>query len=71
LESIGKENGNYSISQTSLAWLMAKPTITSPIIGPRTIEQLNDNLGSIDFKLSPDEIQILDEASKWKPEKDE
>lgn len=70
LKSIGKENGGYSISQTSLAWLQTVPTITSPIIGPRTIDQLEDNLGSVEIHLTPDEKQILDEASKWKTEKD-
>jgi aryl-alcohol dehydrogenase-like predicted oxidoreductase len=70
LETIGKANGDYSISQVSIAWMQTLPTITSPIIGPRTIDQLEDNLGSVGFKLSPSEMQILDEASQWKTEKD-
>jgi aryl-alcohol dehydrogenase-like predicted oxidoreductase len=70
LESLGKEKGGYSISQVSLAWLQNVPTITSPIIGPRTINQLEDNLGSVGLKFTPDEIQILDRASKWKTEEE-
>ena len=70
LETIGKDNGGYSISQVSLAWLQSVPTVTSPIIGPRTIEQLDDNLGSIELQLSNDEKQLLDEASNWRTEKD-
>jgi aryl-alcohol dehydrogenase-like predicted oxidoreductase len=70
LEAIGKEKGGYSISQVSLAWLQSMPTVTSPIIGPRTIDQLEDNLGSIGLQLSSEDNQILDEASKWKEEKE-
>jgi aryl-alcohol dehydrogenase-like predicted oxidoreductase len=65
LESIGKKYNGYSISQVSLSWMLSKPTVTSPIIGPRTLRQLEDNLGSVGLQLSPDDIQILDEISEW------
>jgi aryl-alcohol dehydrogenase-like predicted oxidoreductase len=65
MEKIGKAK-EASISQVALAWLLAKPVITSPIIGPRTLNQLNDNLGSINVHLTTEEIQLLDEASDWK-----
>ena len=65
LESIGKEKGGHSISQVSLSWMLSKPTITSPIIGPRTLSQLEDNLGSLGLQLTHDEIQILDKTSEW------
>jgi aryl-alcohol dehydrogenase-like predicted oxidoreductase len=58
--SVGK-----SISQVALAWLLSNPLITSPIIGPRSLEQLEDNLGAVGFRLSPDEIKGLDEVSAW------
>lgn len=54
-----------SISQIALAWLLSDTLITSPIIGPRTMEQLQDNLGAIGLRLSPDEKSRLDEASRW------
>jgi len=54
-----------SPSQIALAWLLACPTVTSPIIGPRNLEQLKDNLGAVDLKLSDEEIAILDEVSSW------
>ena len=69
LESIGKDKGGHSISQVSLSWMLSKPTITSPIIGPRTLDQLEDNLGSVGLKLTPDETQILDKTSEWQMEK--
>lgn len=69
LEAIGKDKGGHSISQVSLAWMLTKPTITSPIIGPRTIGQLEDNLESVGIQLTPEETQILDKASEWQTEK--
>ena len=66
MEALGKENGGKSVSQIALAWLLANPLITSPIIGPRTLDQLEDNLGAVECELSEEEIQLLDEASQWR-----
>jgi aryl-alcohol dehydrogenase-like predicted oxidoreductase len=66
LEQLGLEQGGKSISQIALAWLLSDPLITSPIIGPRTLEQLEDNLGAIGLRLTGDEKQFLDEASRSK-----
>ncbi len=55
----------YTTSQVALAWLLSNPVITSPIIGPRTLEQLEDNLGAIGLILTGEEKQALDEASAW------
>ena len=63
MEDIGSENGGKTISQFALAWLLSDPLISSPIIGPRTMEQLQDNLGAAGFRLSAEEKQILDDAS--------
>ena len=65
IESLRREKGGCSISQVALAWLLSKPLITSPIIGPRTLEQLHDNLGAVGLRLSQDEKELLDQASKW------
>jgi len=54
-----------SISQVALAWQLAKPVITSPIIGPRSLDQLEDNLGAAGLRLSEEEISRLDEASAF------
>jgi aryl-alcohol dehydrogenase-like predicted oxidoreductase len=53
----------YSPSQVALAWLMARPTVTSPIIGPRSVEQLIDNLDALDVRLEPAQLQRLDDLS--------
>jgi aryl-alcohol dehydrogenase (NADP+) len=52
-----------SASQISLAWLLAQPAVTSVILGARTVEQLVDNLGSVDVALTEEELHALDTAS--------
>lgn len=66
MEALGKEKGDKSISQIALAWLLSDPLITSPIIGPRSLEQLQDNLGAAGLRLSAEEKAALDEATSWK-----
>jgi aryl-alcohol dehydrogenase-like predicted oxidoreductase len=50
-------------AQVSLAWLAAKPAVTSVILGARTTDQLADNLLAASVELTPDELQHLDEVS--------
>ena len=52
-----------SVAQVALAWLLAKPAVTSIIIGAKRMEQLDDNLAAVDLKLTNEEITSLDEAS--------
>jgi aryl-alcohol dehydrogenase-like predicted oxidoreductase len=59
---------NKTVSQVSLAWLLGNPLINSPIIGPRTLEQLEDNLGVVGFRLTPEEKTSLDSSSAWQEE---
>jgi len=66
MESLGQQKGGASVSQIALAWLLSDPLITSPIIGPHTLEQLQDNLGVASMRLTPDEKKILDELTAWK-----
>jgi aryl-alcohol dehydrogenase-like predicted oxidoreductase len=65
LEQMGKDKGGLSISQVALAWLLSDPLSTSLIIGPRSIEQLQDNLAAAGLRLIYEEKKILDEASSW------
>ncbi|MEQ9461952.1 MAG: aldo/keto reductase [Phycisphaeraceae bacterium] len=51
---------NCTLAQLALAWCRDQPGITSPIIGPRTLEQLNDNLGAMQVSLSDDDRQAID-----------
>jgi len=59
-----------SISQIALAWMLADPVITSPIIGATSIEQLNENLGALTVKLAADEMTLLDKLTEWKVEEE-
>jgi aryl-alcohol dehydrogenase-like predicted oxidoreductase len=43
------------------AWLLANPIVTAPIIGPRTLEQLEGSLRAVTLKLAPETLQALDE----------
>ena len=69
MDGLAKEKG-ASISQIALAWLLAEPVITSPIIGANSIEQLKDNLGAVNIHLTPAEKTALDKASAWKDDGD-
>ena len=64
MEEIGQSHGGFSISQVALAWMLSDPVISSPIIGPRTMEQLQDNLGAAGIKLDEEEKKELDQASQ-------
>jgi 1-deoxyxylulose-5-phosphate synthase len=49
-----------SRAQIALAWLLAKPVITAPIVGATKLHHLDDALASLDVKLSADEIASLE-----------
>ncbi|HMI82838.1 MAG TPA: aldo/keto reductase [Polyangiaceae bacterium] len=53
-----------TVARVALAWLRAKPGVTSTIIGARRLTQLEDNVKSLDVNLSPDEIGRLDAFTK-------
>jgi len=59
-----------TISQVALAWMLADPVITSPIIGATSVEQLNENLGSLKVKLAGDEMALLNKLTEWKVDED-
>jgi aryl-alcohol dehydrogenase-like predicted oxidoreductase len=65
MDALAKEK-HASISQIALVWLLADPLIISPIIGANSVEQLKDNLGAMDVRLTPAERTALDTASAWK-----
>ena len=51
-------------ARMALAWLMARPGVTAPIIGARTLAQLEDNVAALDLTLEPQDIAALDEVSE-------
>jgi aryl-alcohol dehydrogenase-like predicted oxidoreductase len=64
VNAIAREKGTTAAA-VSLAWLLAKPAVTSVIFGARSVEQLDDNLKAADVQLSAAEVQRLDEASAF------
>jgi aryl-alcohol dehydrogenase-like predicted oxidoreductase len=53
-----------SMAQVALSWLVDRPTVTSVILGARTVEQLEDNLGAAGLHLSAEESKRLDVVSQ-------
>lgn len=54
------EAKGVTMAQYALAWVIRQPGVTSPIIGPRTMEQLEDNLGAFDVTLTADDRAAVD-----------
>jgi len=52
-------------SQVALAWLLANPVVTSPIIGATSLEQLDEDLGALDVDLTEKERIVLNEMTAW------
>jgi len=67
MRPIAKERG-ASIAQVALAYLLAKPAVTSVIIGAKTDEQLADNLATTKLTLTAGELAALDKVSALPPE---
>ena len=57
------EGRGVSMAQVAIAWLASRPAVSSVILGARTLEQLDDNLGSADLRLEAAELDRLDAAS--------
>ena len=66
VETIASERG-VSMAQVALAWVVDRPLMTSVILGARTLEQLEDNLGASGLHLTAEETATLDAASDPAP----
>lgn len=64
MEEIGKAH-NASVAQVAIAWLLANPVVTSPIIGANNVAQLTDIMGALAVRLSERDKALLDEMSAW------
>ena len=62
VEKISQEKG-CTASQLALAWVAQQPAVTSPIIGPRTMEQLEDNLGATGVEVTAKDRSRIDAVS--------
>jgi aryl-alcohol dehydrogenase-like predicted oxidoreductase len=59
-DAFARERG-WTPSALGLAWLLHQPAVTGPIIGPRTVEQLESAVSALDISLSTDDLTALDE----------
>jgi len=50
-----------TLPRYALAWTLANPAVTAPIIGPRTMEQLEDNLNALDVRIPPEHLRRIDQ----------
>lgn len=62
------EELHASVAQVALAWLLAKPAVTSVIIGAKNLSQLEDNIKAVDVTLSAAHMSALDQVSQLPPE---
>ncbi|HKD23378.1 MAG TPA: aldo/keto reductase, partial [Rhizomicrobium sp.] len=67
MREIGQARG-VSVARVALAYILAKPFVTSVIIGAKTPEQLDDNLASTAVALTAEEMTKLDTVSALPPE---
>jgi len=63
LEEIGKKH-NKSIAQTAINWLLNRKVVSSVIVGARNVQQLQENLGGSGWRLSEEDVDVLNTLSK-------
>lgn len=68
MREIGHAHGGASVARIALAFVLAKPFVTTVIIGAKTMEQLDDNLEAVKLTLRADELKKLDDVSALPPE---
>jgi aryl-alcohol dehydrogenase-like predicted oxidoreductase len=64
LEAVEKQTGAKQAS-ISLAWLLAQPTVTAPIVSATSTEQMEALFAAVDLKLTPEQVQLLTDASAY------
>jgi aryl-alcohol dehydrogenase-like predicted oxidoreductase len=57
------EGRGVSLAQVAIAWLMARPAVSSGILGARSMAQLTASMAAAGLTLTAEEIRLLDEAS--------
>ncbi|KAL7409784.1 aryl-alcohol dehydrogenase [Mrakia frigida] len=66
VEAIAKKRG-ISMAQVAVAWSLAQPGVTAPIIGSTSIKHLEDLIGAVKVKLTEEEIQEISEPYTHRP----
>jgi aryl-alcohol dehydrogenase-like predicted oxidoreductase len=63
VQQVAEQTG-HSMPQVAINWLLTRQGITAPILGARSLEQLEDNLGAIGWRLEPAHLERLDAPSR-------
>lgn len=66
MDEVAQETGKR-VPQIALNWLLQRPTVASVIVGARNEEQLKQNLGSVGWNLTAEQVEKLDRASEQTP----
>jgi aryl-alcohol dehydrogenase-like predicted oxidoreductase len=66
-QRVAEETGR-SMAQVAINWLLTRPGVTAPILGARTVEQLEDNLGAAGWRLEEPHLRLLDAPSRLESE---
>jgi len=67
MREIAEKHG-ASVATVALAYILAKPFVTTVIIGAKRVEQLDQNLAAVNLKLDADDLKKLDDVSELSPE---
>jgi aryl-alcohol dehydrogenase-like predicted oxidoreductase len=62
LKEVAGRHGT-SPARTALSWVLGRPAVSSVIVAARKVEQLEDNIGAVDLRLSDEDVRLLDAAS--------
>ena len=63
LAAVATDHG-ATVAEVALAWLRQRPGVTSTVIGTRTVEQLDQNVASLEVVLTPEQLATLSDASR-------
>jgi aryl-alcohol dehydrogenase-like predicted oxidoreductase len=67
MREIAAKHG-VGVATVALAYILAKPFVTTVIIGAKRVEQLDQNLAAVNLTLDADDLTKLDEVSALAPE---
>ena len=68
VEALAKRKGpGVSMAQVAVAWMLAKPGVTAPIVGTTSLANLEDLLGALNVTLSEEDIKFLEEEYRPLP----
>lgn len=62
LKKVAARHG-ASAARVALSWVLGRPAVSSVIVAARKVEQLEDNIGAVDLRLSDEDVQLLDATS--------